>query len=137
MPIGGFMKDKYKFYNNRKTRNHPSIEISSNDKSWENMEVTSSPTKNNRYIELKENPNPKKTNKAYVRKYIRKDPIKTRGELLKRFHLSEEDLEEIEKFVLNNKKVSVKPTNIGLSSDKPINTNKNIKPKDKKENNKK
>ena len=131
------MEDKYKFYNNRKTRNHPSIEISSNEKNWENMEVTSSPTKKNRYIELKENPNPKQTTKAYVRKYIRNDPIKTRGELLKKFHLSEEDLEEIERYILNNKKVSVKPTKIGLSSVKPTNTNKNIKTKAKKENNNK
>ena len=103
--IGGvFMsKKKYKFYRNKKTRNHPSIEINSNNEVWENMEVTSSPTKKNRYIELKKNPNPKRNDKAYVRKYLRKDPIRTRGQLLVKFNLSEEDLKEIEEYILNNK----------------------------------
>ena len=96
-------KRKYKFYRNRKTLNHPSIEIDSNNEVWENMEVTSSPTKKNRYIELKKNPNPKRNDKAYVRKYIRKDPIKTRGQLLEKFNLSEEDLKEIEEYILNNR----------------------------------
>ena len=96
-------KKKYKFYRNKKTRNHPSIEINSNNDIWENMEVTSSPTKKNRYIELKSNPNPKRNDKAYVRKYIRKDPIRTRGQLLEKFNLSEEDLKEIEEYILNNR----------------------------------
>ena len=94
---------KYKFYRNRKTLNHLSIEINSNDETWENMEVTSSPTKKNRYIELKKNPNPKRTDKAYARKYIRNDPIRTRGQLLEKYNLSEEDLKEIEEYILNNK----------------------------------
>ena len=87
-----------------KTRYHPSLEINSNEKFRENMEITSNPTKKNRYIELKKNPNPNRTDKAYVRKYIRKDPIRTRGQLLKRFNLSEEDLEQIEEYILKNKK---------------------------------
>ncbi len=93
---------KYKFYRNKKTKNHPSIQIDSNETTWKNMEMTSSPTKKNRYIELKSNPNPKKKERAYVRKYIRKDPIRTRGQLLERFHLSNEDLIEIEKYILSN-----------------------------------
>ena len=97
------MSKKYKFYKNRKTRNHPSIEVDSNGTIWINLEVTSSSTKKNRYIELKVNPNPKRSDKAYVRKYLRKDPIKTRGQLLEKFNLSEEDLIEIENY-LNNKK---------------------------------
>ena len=96
------MSKKYRFYRNRKTKNHPSIEVDSNGVIWKNMEVTSSPTKKNRYIELKKNPNPNRTDKAFVRKYLRKDPIKTRGQLLKKFNLSEEDLIEIENFL--NKK---------------------------------
>ena len=95
---------KYKFYRNKKTKNHPSIQIESNTKIWKNMEVTSSPTKKNRYIELKTNPNPKRSDKSYVRKYIRKDPIRTRGQLLEKFNLSEEDLKEIENYILKNKK---------------------------------
>ncbi len=97
------MSKKYRFYKNRKTRNHPSIEIDSDGVIWINMEITSSPTKKNRYIELKVNPNPQTNKKAFVRKYLRKDPIKTRGQLLERFNLSEEDLIEIETY-LNNKK---------------------------------
>ena len=107
---------KYKFYKNRITKNHPSIEIDSNGIIWINLEVTSSPTKKNRYIALKINPNPKRKDKAYVRKYIRMDPIKTRGQLLEKFNLSEEDLVEIENYI-KIKKVSVKPTKLGLWSD--------------------
>ena len=39
---------------------------------------------------------------------MRKGTIKTRGQLLEKFNLSEEDLIEIENYI-NNKKVSVKP----------------------------
>ena len=78
------MRKKYKLYKNRITKNHPSIEVDSNGTIWINLEVTSSPTKNNRYIELKVNPNPNREDKAFVRKYLRHDPIKTRGQLLKK-----------------------------------------------------
>ncbi|MBR0439932.1 MAG: hypothetical protein IJK27_04200 [Bacilli bacterium] len=97
------MRKKYRFFRNRKTRNHPSIEVDSNKTTWLNLEITSSPTKKNRYIELKVNPDPKRNDKSYVRKYLRKDPIKTRGQLLKKFNLSEEDLLEIETFLKNKK----------------------------------
>ena len=97
------MSKKYRFYRNRKTKNHPSIEVDSNGVIWKNMEVTSSPTKKNRYIELKVNPNPKRSDKAFVRKYLRKDPIKTRGQLLEKYNLSEEDLIEIENYLKNKK----------------------------------
>ena len=104
-----------KIYKNKATKYHPSIEINSDQKTWQNMEVTQSPTKRNRYIELKHNIDPLSSKKAYVRKYLRKDPIRTKGELMKRFSLTEEDLLEIEKFLTKNKKVSVKPTKFGLS----------------------
>jgi hypothetical protein len=42
------MSKKYKFFKNRKTRNHPSIEVDSNGIIWINLEVISSPTKKNR-----------------------------------------------------------------------------------------
>lgn len=94
---------KYKIYKNKKTLNHPSINLESDEKIWKNMEITSSPSKKNRYIQLKTNPDPKRKDKAYVRKYVRKDPIKTRGQLLKKYNLSEEDLLEIEKYLSNKK----------------------------------
>ena len=96
-------KKEYKFFRNKKTKNHPSIQIDANDKEWKNMELTSSPTKKNRYLRLKTNPNPKRTDNAYIRKYIRNDPIRTRGQLLAKFHLSEDDLAEIERYILSNK----------------------------------
>ena len=63
------------------------------------MEMTSHPTKSGRYIKLKENPGPDKTKQSFIRKYIRNDPIRTRGELLEKYHLSEDDLKEIEEFL--------------------------------------
>ena len=96
-------KKKYNFYKNKRTRYHPSIEVDSNKTNWRNLEVTSSPTKSGRYIRLKHNPSGS-DKVAYVRKYLRNDSIKTRGQLLEKYHLSEEDLNEIEAFLLNNKK---------------------------------
>ena len=95
---------KYKFYRNKKTRNHPSIELSSNEKTWRNMELTSHPTKKGRYIELKNNPGSDKTKKSFIRKYVRHDPIRTHGELLEFFNLSEEDLKQIEEFLFKHYK---------------------------------
>lgn len=65
----------FRIYNNRKTR-HPSISLKSGDKrNWHNLEVTHSPCRNNRYIEIDDlNPNVK--GKAFVRKYCRKDKHK-------------------------------------------------------------
>ena len=65
--------------------------------------MTSSPTKSGRYIELEHNPSGS-DKKAYIRKYIRDDSIKTRGQLLKKYHLSEEDLAVIEEFLKRDKK---------------------------------
>ena len=96
-------KKKYRFYKNKRTRYHPSIEIDSNKTNWRNLEVTSSPIKSGRYIRLKHNPSGSDKT-AYVRKYLRNDSIKTRGQLLEKYHLSEEDLQEIEAFLLSNKK---------------------------------
>ena len=93
----------YKFYKNKRTRYHPSIEINSDNRRWKNMEMTSSSTKSGRYIELKHNPSGS-DKKAYIREYIRDDSIKTRGQLLKKYHLSEEDLAVIEEFLKRDKK---------------------------------
>ena len=97
------MNKKYKFYKNRKTKNHPSIEIDSNEKFWTNLEITSRPTKKNRYIQLEVNPNLKRKDKAYVRKYLRKDPIKARGQKLEKYVLSPKDVIQIEIYLKNKK----------------------------------
>lgn len=91
-----------KIYKNKRTKYHPSIEVESNERCWKNLELTQSPTENNRYIELKKNPNPNSPKKAYVRKYIRNDPIRTRGQLMEKYKLSEEDMQTIERFVLEH-----------------------------------
>ena len=93
-----------KIYKNKATNYHPSIEVRSNEKTWDNLELTQSPTKNNRYIELKDNPNKNSHKKAFVRKYLRRDPIRTRGELLSKFNFSEDDLIQIEKYLESHKK---------------------------------
>ena len=68
----------FKIYKNRKTK-HPSISIKSGDKkNWHNLEVTHSPRKRDRYIEIDDlNSNVK--GKAFVRKYYRKDKHKLKG----------------------------------------------------------
>lgn len=87
------------------------------------MEITSRPVPSRRYIKIKKNPSKTFNRDAYVRKYVREDPIRTRGQLLKKYRLSEEDLIEIEKWLIKNKKVSVKPTKLGLGADYSGNTN--------------
>ena len=94
---------KYKFYKNKRTKYHPSVQIDFDELTWKNMELTSSPSKNGRYIKLRINPSGNKK-VAFIRKYVRIDPIKTRGQLLEKYHLSEEDLKEIEAYILKNKK---------------------------------
>ena len=87
-----------KFYKNKKTKYHPSLELSSNDKTWRNMAVTHHPIKKRRYIELHDSINPNDKGKSYVDKHIRNDPIQTRGQLLKKYRLTERDLKLIEEF---------------------------------------
>ena len=105
---------KYKFYKNKKTKYHPSIHISiQTNKIWENIEITSSPTKEGRYIKLIKNPNPNTPYKeAWFRKYIRKDPLWAMGEELRNYSLCKEDEEQIDLFlkqhIKNKANISVK-----------------------------
>lgn len=92
-----------KIYRNRKAKNHPSIEVSNDISTWKNMVMTHQPAKKKRYILLKHNPNADDISKSYVEKRVRNDPIKTRGELLKKYNLSIEDLNQIEEFLKNKK----------------------------------
>lgn len=91
-----------KFYKNKKTKYHPSLELSNDGKTWKNLELTSSPTKNGKYIKLRNNPSPNSSKESYIRKYVREDPIRTRGDILKKYKLSNYDLKQIEKW-LNDK----------------------------------
>ena len=79
---------KYKFYENKRTKYHPSIEMSVlEDGTWENIEITSSPTKNGSYEVLDVNPNPSQGGKRYFRRYLRKDKLRHRGQELKKYRL--------------------------------------------------
>ena len=108
---------KYKIYKNKKTKYHPSIEISVlEDGTWENIEITSSPTKTGNYEVLDVNPNPNSNSKSYFRKYLRKDKIRHRGEQLKKYQLVVSDEIKIDVFVsLVKKKNGGKLPNEALS----------------------
>ena len=43
---------KYKFYKNKRTKYHPSIQIDFDKFTWKNMELTSSPSKNGDILNL-------------------------------------------------------------------------------------
>lgn len=126
----------YKIFKNRRTKYHPSIEIAVlEDGTWENIEITSSPTARGNYEELEVNPNPNSDKKSYFRKYLRKDRIRHRGDELKKYQLVVSDEIKIDIFValiknknggkLINKALSRK----GRSPSKSIKTKKKNKGK--------
>ena len=92
--------NKYKIYKNKRTKYHPSIEITVlEDGTWENIEITTSPTSNGNYVELDANPNPNSNKKSYFRKYLRKDRIRHKGEELKKYRLVLSDENKIDLFI--------------------------------------
>lgn len=98
--------NQYKLFKNKKTKYHPSIHISVKEgKVWENIEITSSPTKKGKYVKLSKNPNPNTPEKdAWFRKYIRKDPIWAKGEEYANYVLCEEDIKKVNTFLKEHKK---------------------------------
>lgn len=96
----GVVVSKYRIFKNKKTRYHPSIEISVlEDGTWENIEITSSPTKTGKYEVFDVNPNPKSDKPSFFRKYLRKDKIRHRGKELKKYQLVVSDEIKIDVFV--------------------------------------
>ena len=69
------------------------------DGTWENIEITDSPTTNGNYEEFDVNPNPNSTKKSYYRKYLRKDKLRHRGEELKKYRLVVSDEIKIDVYV--------------------------------------
>ena len=127
---------KYKIYKNKRTKYHPSIEISVlEDGTWENIEITSSPTETGNYEVFNVNPNPSSNKKSYFRKYLRKDKLRHRGEELKKYRLVISDEIKIDVFVsLIKNKNGGKLTNEALSHkgrtpSTNIKTNKSVKSK--------
>ena len=56
---------KYRLFKNKRTKYHPSIEISVlEDGTWENIEITDSPTLTGNYEEFDVNPNPNSNKKV-------------------------------------------------------------------------
>lgn len=92
------------FYKNRKQRFHPCYEVSSDDKKWQNMTLTHQPVKGESYIPLDKNPNPNDSQKSYLRKYVASDPIKTRGQHLKNYHLSTSDQVKVNQYLEERKR---------------------------------
>ena len=97
---------KYKIFKNKVTKYHPCIEVQITiDGRWENIEITSSPTQNNKYSKFDVNPNPNWAGKsAWFRRYIRKDPIRAKGKELKNYKIIESDEIKINAFIDANKK---------------------------------
>ena len=127
---------KYRIYKNKRTKYHPSIEIAVlEDGTWENIEITSSPTATGNYEEFEVNPNPNSDKKSYFRKYLRKDRVRHKGEELKKYQLVVSDEIKIDVFVtLIKNKNGGKLTNEALSHEghspsRPIKSNQNNKGK--------
>ena len=93
----------FKIYRNRKTK-HPSISLKSGDKEfWHNLEVTHSPRKNDRYIEVDEL-NPNKVGKSYIRKYCRRDKHKFKGFYYSKYKVSKKSEKKIKSYLSHRNK---------------------------------
>ena len=58
---------KYKIFKNKRTKYHPSVEISVlDDGTWENLEITDSPTSNGNYVKFDVNPNPNSSKDSFL-----------------------------------------------------------------------
>ena len=91
---------KYKFYKNKRTKYHPSIQINVlEDGTWENIEITDSPTATGNYEEFDVNPNPNSEKKSFFRKYLRRDKLRHRGDELKKYCLVVSDEIKIDVYV--------------------------------------
>lgn len=109
---------KYKFFGNKLTKGpkgeeHPSIDLGIKGKRWENIEVTSSPSLNDKYTKFDDNPNPKwrGNNKdgtpkkpSYFRRYVRKDSKYARLGEYKNYSLTENDEKKVDCYLEERKK---------------------------------
>ena len=113
--------EKYRKFKNKRTRYHSSIEISIlEDGTWENIEITDSPTIKGDYAEFDVNPNPNSNEKSYFRKYLRKDKLRHKGEELKKYRLVVSDEIKIDIYVSlikEKRKNGGKLTNEALSQE--------------------
>lgn len=92
--------NKYRIFKNKRTKYHPSTEISVlEDGTWENIEITDSPTMTGNYEVFDVNPNPNSDKKSYFRKYLRKDKLRHRGQELKKYRLVVSDEIKIDVYV--------------------------------------
>lgn len=94
---------KYKIYKNRRTRYHPSIQISEDEKYWDNFYITHKPNRND-YIKLPEKINPNDFNDSYISKKLHHDFKKVRGKEIKGYKISDSNEKFIDDLVKNNRK---------------------------------
>lgn len=97
------MFKKY-FRRNWATKNHPSIVLGENERTWSNLEMTTSPTNKNRYIQLDKNPDSRNPKVAYVRKYVRNDRNSKKGRYLPHFKLSSNDEKKVDSYLTAHSK---------------------------------
>lgn len=109
--------NKYKIFKYKRTKYHPSIEICVlEDGTWENIEITDSPTITGNYEEFDINPNPN-SNKN---KYLRRDKLRHRGQELKKYRLVISDEIKIDVYValiIKQRKNGGKLTNEALTQE--------------------
>ena len=94
---------KYRFFKNKRTQFHPSIDLGINENGeWETIDLTSHPSGYDAFVK---NPNPNTPNElSFYRTRVNRYHPGQKGEELKYYSLSKEDEEKIDKIVKKYKK---------------------------------
>ena len=121
---------KYKIYKNRRTRYHPSIQISEDDKYRENFHITHHLNRNT-FVKLPEKLNSKDIDDNYISKKLYKEKLHYRGSEMSGYKISSSN----ERFIDDLIKNSRKKRGVSLSSETPYKKgqtpSERIKPKKK------
>lgn len=96
---------RYKLEEGNKKLKHPKLIVDSNNKQYGYMGLTSSDKRgHHKNYEMKHNPQKGKTSKSYLRKDIRYSNKKDFENVLRNYHLSEEDRKFVIDYVNKHKK---------------------------------
>lgn len=106
---------KYKFYKNKRTQYHPSIEVKRySDGSWDAIDLTESPAG---YGYFKTNPNPNDNKISFYKKRINHYEKGQKGEELTKFRLTAEDEKIIDDLINEYNKIkkdeAIKASSVG------------------------
>ena len=123
---------KYKIYKNKRTNYHPAIQIAEDykNKTRTNFHLTHSPNRNT-FVPLPSKLNKKDEKVRYISKKYYIDPLRYRGNEVKKYEIDRENLKLLEELISKNKKsgVVLKCTtltkNVRQSPTKKIKSNKN------------